>query len=70
MLLGTETHGAKRVRNVADAEPESNNRQALTAFATAGGENFTATNGGLACAEADFTGALEAMWAECRLHGC
>jgi len=70
MLLGTETHGAKRNTGVLNQEPESNHRQPLAAFTTAGRENFTATTGGLASAVADFTGALFAMWTKCRLHGC
>jgi len=70
MLLGTETHGAKQNTDVVVSDLGSNNRQALTALATAGGENFTATSSGLTGAETDFTGALFAVWTECRLHGC
>jgi hypothetical protein len=70
MLLGTETHGAKRNTGVADSDKKSNDGQPLTAFATAGRKNFAATAGGLASAIADFTGALFAVWTKCRLHGC
>ncbi len=58
VLLGTETHGATRDTNVADSELESNDRQPLTSFTTAVGENFTATFSGLTGAIADFTGSL------------
>jgi len=68
MLLGTETHGVRRDAKIAGSELVSNNRQALTAFATAGSKNFTATTGGFAGAIADLTGALFAMWVKCRLH--
>jgi len=70
MLLGTETHETRTVRNVANPRLTLNDGQTLTAFAAAIGEYFTATNGGFAGAKTNFTGALEAMWAKCRLHGC
>jgi len=38
--------------------PESDDSQALAAFAAAAGENFTAANGGLAGAKTDLAGAL------------
>ena len=42
--------------------------QALAALAAAIGENLAATFGGFASTVADLAGALQAVWAECRLH--
>ena len=58
----------KRDEAQQSAAQDSDDGQTLAALAAAGGENLAATFGGFASTVADLAGALQAVWAECRLH--
>ena len=71
MLLRAIAHGAGPDGGAGRGSEvtESDHRQALTAFLTAGGEHFAAALGLRAGAEADLAGALFAMRTEGWFHG-
>lgn len=64
MLLRAEAHG----RAAAGENGQSDHRQALAAFETAGFDDFAAALGGHTGTVTNLAGALFAVWAECRLH--
>jgi hypothetical protein len=66
MLLGAKAHGSRGCRRA--AARRSDNRQALATLQTTSLDHFTATGSGHARAVTNLTGALFAVWTECRLH--
>jgi hypothetical protein len=61
-MSGKEVKGRKATASLDDGQP-------FAAFAAAVGEDLAAANGGFTGKETDLTGALDAVRAECGLHG-